>query len=72
MFDKDWSEDLMKKAQDHWNAVLRYREVYVAAWVAEHGCQPSECMLVETRSYEGDKIITTIKVVRTDEEGSGG
>lgn len=65
---KNWqTDDLLQKAQEPWDAVRKNREEYVAAWVAEHDCLPSECILVEQQSHKDGVITTTVRVLRMEE-----
>lgn len=45
------------------DVVLRNREAYVTAWIAETGLLPSESMLVEQRFHEGTTVRTEVRVV---------
>lgn len=45
--------------------IMRKREAYVSAWIAETGAKPSECELVETRGLDADGNATfTVRVQR--------
>lgn len=57
----DLGEQLRAIAKQQLELVLQNREAYLRAWVAEHGCLPSECYIEEKRHEDGSITIRVVK-----------
>lgn len=49
---------IQASAKERWRAIMKERERYIEAWIAETGYRPSQCQLVEL--HEADRTVVYI------------
>lgn len=56
--------EILQLAEQHHRRLMRHRERYVKAWLAETGLLPSECEIVEERFTTATGFTTRVTVRR--------
>jgi hypothetical protein len=59
---------LKKSVDEQFNFLWAHRELFIQAWVAETGIHPSQCILVERRSYDGSFGTMSVSIVAKSQE----
>lgn len=62
----EFQATLIQAAESLYQFVLKHRERYLTAWIAETGLRPTQATMVEEHSVEGDTLRAKITIVATD------
>lgn len=57
----DLGDAIRKAAEERLQLIMKHREKYLEAWIAEHGCHPSECHIEEIHHPDGRLTLAVVR-----------